>query len=316
MGLFIRRNMSLLIIPVFYTVLFILNDSFVYKSLFFYYTFIIVTCLISAYFFVRISLERKTIKLSVSFPTIISLLMILFPFIHKLITGKGEWYLLLYFVSIFVLFVSLSANLSAQTIKEQTIMRLIIGFAFCESVVCLLQYFSVLKSGGNFFVSGSHINPNATAMFLAMTFPVILYELRKSNKRIKILFLSFLIILNLIAIYSLESRTGYIGSIVSILGYLFSSLLEKKDKKIIILCSGLLLIFITCLSLFILKSNAAKENSAKGRMFIWKVSVEMIKEAPLRGYGYGMTEGNITKRRQIIFRQSKPLLQNKEMLIL
>lgn len=159
-----------------------------------------------------------------------------------------------------------------------------------ESIYCITQYFGWFESENKLFtVTGSWNNPNVTAIFLALTVPVLLYLFKEKYK--KIVLSAFLLLL--VALLLLKCRAAFIGTVLSVIvfyGLEYQFINWVKDKKnrssakaLLILC--LLIIFSLSSKLY-----DAKKASADGRKFIWKVSAIMATEKPITGYGYGYFE--------------------------
>ncbi|MDR0829402.1 MAG: O-antigen ligase family protein [Prevotellaceae bacterium] len=184
-----------------------------------------------------------------------------------------------YFVSIFLLFIVLS--LYINDIKK--IDKLIFGFALCESVICILQIFNVLHLSKTFEITGSSHNPNVTAMFLTLSLISIL-RLFQNQKTLHKILIIIAIILILFVIFKLASRTAFVGLII-IAVMLF---LKKSSKYKTLIISILTVIFLVWA---IPKMYEMKQNSADGRLFVWKVSVNLIENQQINGCGYGMLQG-------------------------
>ncbi|MFM9826138.1 O-antigen ligase family protein [Flavobacterium sp.] len=150
-----------------------------------------------------------------------------------------------------------------------------------------MQYLGWFESQNTLFtVTGSCINPNVTAMFLALTVPIFLFLFRSKYR--KIYQIGFIILL--IALLLLQCRAALIGATLAIvvfysLEYHFVSWLKNKKngataKALFVL--SLLIIIPMSIHLY-----NTKKASADGRKFIWKLSTEMVTQKPIIGYGYG-----------------------------
>lgn len=234
-----------------------------------------------------------------------------------LITGKDDVYINRYFpVAAFVLFVFfffcksfinnggltpdhllLSGNcllliccaviFSTGLLKPGTFFNLVIFFSLTESIICILQYTGCIKSQNSFFrVTGSWVNPNVTAIFMAMSIPAIGAIILQ---RKKLGFAALLLVLT--GIILLKCRTALIGAFVTaaILITAASGIIKKVKERLsflerLMLCIGFLLISAPV----VFYGYKAKQASADGRMLVWKISANMISHKPLTGYGYGM----------------------------
>ena len=125
----------------------------------------------------------------------------------------------LFFIYIVVQFLFLQSTVklfSKQNVNFNRVLYAIVIITSIESLYCLGQYFGVFKSQNEFFVvTGSCINPNVIAQFLAITIPVFLYLLRSQYKKMILISLSIV----LIALFLLKCRSAYIATIVEVLIY-------------------------------------------------------------------------------------------------
>ena len=173
------------------------------------------------------------------------------------------------------------------TIDFRLINKIITIIACLESIYCFFQFFGWVKSDtASFEVTGTWINPNVTAIFLAMAWPAALgLLLKEKNKKVYSIFL----LLILAALVLLKCRTAFIGIALStalILNYQFGYI-NKINRKFlgykILLPISIALIFITSSAFYLAKSKQASTN---GRSFIWKISSGMIVQKPILGWGY------------------------------
>ncbi len=166
----------------------------------------------------------------------------------------------------------------------------IIILSTLESIYCLTQFLGLFNSQSKLFVvTGSWVNPNVIAQFLAMTIPFFLYSLQFQFK--KIIISCFCIVL--IALLLLKCRSAYIATVISILVYYglkydFKSWVKnQKNKKS---ARGLLVLMVIIVIPIATQLYTSKKASADGRLFIWKLSALMAIEKPITGYGYGSFE--------------------------
>ena len=290
----LRENLFYLVIAAFYLCFVLFKDSFVYKSYFFFACFILFVCVFLIYFSFVFRVDSGKIKINL--PIILAFLLITIPFIIYLITNKIGLEFVFYYVCVFVLFIIFSFMQNSINILK--INKLIIAFAFCETVICFLQFCGIIKSSTDVFeVTGISFNPNITAMFIALSLPVIISFFNKSNKKSTKIFLCLLIGFELIALILLKSRTAFLGVCVIV----FLLLLKNyyKNRKIIAIIS-VCVVLISILA--IPKLYNLKKDSADGRFFIWKVATEMINKNP-SGYGYGTTQSDYNKAQSVYFQQ-------------
>ncbi len=168
------------------------------------------------------------------------------------------------------------------SISLYSIFKLIAIIAFFESLFCLFQFFGLLKTAtASFNVTGTWVNPNVTAIFLALAWPAILFLLLQDKKWFYFIMGMFI----LIALALLKCRTAFVGIAIStflILNYQFKFF--KKNIKYKILVPSLLgLVFIFLISYNLSKT---KQASTYGRLFVWQISLNIIAQKPLIGTGY------------------------------
>jgi len=206
-----------------------------------------------------------------------------------------------------ILFAAAMFTFSSSFTKFRSLFILMVMLAGFESLFCLLQYAGIIPSLNSFFtVTGTWTNPNVTAMFLAMTFPSLLYCIINFNTASRKRYI-FLLCLVTLAVFLLKCRTAIIGAgIVSAFilqhHYNIIQLFRKRFSPIVrsaILLT--LLAFIFFLSFF---GYNAKKESAEGRQLIWKLSAGMIGNKP-SGYGYGSFERNYNLAQASYFEAGK-----------
>ena len=121
--------------------------------------------------------------------------------------------------------------------------------------------------------------------FVAMTLicNIGLIHLKKSKKTSTLLiFVSFIVSFML---YESDSRASWLSFAIGILTF-FSPLIIKHLPKSIIIRTGSLLILICLCTYLISGLYSYKKDSADGRILIWKISLEMVKDKPILGYGF------------------------------
>lgn len=208
------------------------------------------------------------------------------------ITTNNEQYKLYYLFSCYLLFQGITWLIKNKHLSMHGIRNLFIGLAVIESAVCLLQWFGILESEIPLFkVSGTWESPNVTAMFIALCIPLLIEEGFHSQHKYKIVY--FLLIgLEITAILLINCRTAYISLLLSVFILFgkrfewFKRIKNASFKRIITITIPISLLFtLGCYGLY-----KIKQPSADGRFFIWKNSLSMIAECPIRGYGYGLFE--------------------------
>ena len=124
-------------------------------------------------------------------------------------------------------------------------------------------------------------NNNIVAMFLAMSLPFFV-------SRVKFNFVIFLLVYFIygIVILMLESRTGMIGLII---GFVFTLFMNLKDKYLYskFKSNTIIFSFVSIFFIGLLYLNTRKSESTDGRLIIWGNAIEVIRNQPLNGYGFG-----------------------------
>jgi O-antigen ligase len=173
--------------------------------------------------------------------------------------------------------------------KITTIFFLVISSI--ESLVGILQLYSIIQSNNPYFkVTGTFVNPTPFGLFLciAFVFGLTVFTLQGfSNKVIKYMALVSCILIVFILPFSLN-RASWIGVLAGILIIGLYKLIQLKHvytvgvRKKVGIVGVIILICISGVFLY-----HFKKDSSDGRMLIWKVSGNIIKEHPLAGIGYG-----------------------------
>ena len=224
---------------------------------------------------------------SISLPSIGMLIWLVFIVIQATVTGKMEEYYFLYYSLSIFLFLSATQIYRLGKFDFKHVYKLFFILGVIEAVVCILQFSGIVSSHDTYFkVKGTFDNPNTTAMYMVGCVPFALSTLLKRQSRI-VLIVSLLMMLT--ALIIINCRTAYLGLLVVVVVYLFFNLDFKNyinsrgiTKAVILIIMAA--IILTATSFYLYKSKKA---SADGRVFIWKVSTEMIAQKPVLGYGYG-----------------------------
>jgi O-antigen polymerase len=275
------------------------NERFTSPSLAAYFYYVICSALLigitATFYFKKTSAVFTRIYL---IPLITFGLLTLYPFIQTIFFSQrnlsvAHFLLLAYAISL----LSFSILLATDNISKLSIYRLISIAVAIESMVCIFQYGGWLESKNKLFaVSGSWVNPNITAMFIAMAFPAVVHFCLKDNapgrkeRSLANLFNILTLLAAIAALVLLKCRTAYLGVGVAAFiqcnyRYNWPAILRKYSRtKIMIACMLLI-----CLAAFAAVGlYRFKQDSADGRMFVWKLSLQMIAKKPVAGVGYGM----------------------------
>lgn len=158
-----------------------------------------------------------------------------------------------------------------------------------------LQYFEIIKSNNNNFpITGPYFNPSILGGMMSILLTIIIVGILPlhsySYKKIKRILISSFIILTSIPIFILISaRAAWFTLSLSILFGVFNTYKLQISLRKKIICS---LGIICCLVLLLSFLYHLRPLSVNGRLLIWKVSCQMIKDRPITGFGKGGFESN------------------------
>ncbi|MGV8090420.1 MAG: O-antigen ligase family protein [Mangrovibacterium sp.] len=178
-------------------------------------------------------------------------------------------------------------RLNFSAIKNKTILWGVSIVCFVQACYGLWQFVGWFPSNhSKFAITGSFDNPAGFVALLSMGFPVGLFLLSETKKFERCLAVAGLMIIILSVILS-GSRTGVLAILISsLVFFLFQTNMVSRFRQFkfykLLPTFALTFLFTGTLILYDLKKD-----SANGRLLIWKVSSEMIKEKPILGHGYG-----------------------------
>jgi O-antigen ligase len=274
-------------------------------SAYFFYT--IIGSLVAVIAGISLIKNKQPIQIANPLPILALTLLAGYYIINGWVNGNGGINLRHYIIlTDAVLLISFCTLLSKGTINLLSVSKIITIISIIESLICILQYFSIIPSLDTLFkVTGSNENPNVTAMFLAMAVPALLVVLfrgdaaspDRSKRPVRtkkwIILSATSIILSLTALILLQCRTAFIGATVGsvlIVNHQFQLLnkLQTKFSKPVLIITAIISITLIILALTLLYHS--KQASSDGRLFIWKISMQAIAEKPILGSGYGQFE--------------------------
>ncbi len=184
---------------------------------------------------------------------------------------------------------------------------------FIQVTFGILQLYHYVPSNHNaFLVTGGFFNPAPYAIYLsslvAFLVPILLYFIKKQEKLLSVLTLILLLscILLIAICYSRSAWIGLFFSLLFIVAYLLGSRLFNLWKylkyKVVWISTLLTLSFSIAFWLY-----SIKENSALGRLLIWKVSFTIFQENPISGIGAGAFGANYVNFQYNLFQNSAVL---------
>lgn len=229
-------------------------------------------------------------KFHITFSTLIMAVWGIFIVLHTIFIVAPNTYETSYLFSSILYFYSLAFFFRKQIVTFEMLYACFALMALIQSIVCILQFTGIAHSADpNFEVMGTLNNPNITAMYLVISSP---YFISKFLKKQQILFHVVVLAILLFAVLLLKCRTAYIGLITIALTYILKhetirDIWKKWSKW---LRFGIIMSSIPLVCGLFTALYFQKKASADGRIFVWKVAIEMVKEEPLKGYGYGLFE--------------------------
>ena len=156
-----------------------------------------------------------------------------------------------------------------------------------QSIIAICQDNGLIASRNlTFDVTGSFNNPGPLGGYIAICCTItigLLYYVIKNKQNMILFFLSLALFIQLYGLNLTESRAAILSLVSGCLFVALNSILLKKitrkNKKRLFIIAGLAFIVG---GWFIYQYKPA---SADGRLLIWRVSADMIADAPFFGYG-------------------------------
>ena len=162
-------------------------------------------------------------------------------------------------------------------------LKTVFGVGLLESLYALAQYIRLLPSYNRYFsYTGSFENPAVFAMLLSLCVPIGVYWGFKTYTKRSGRIIWALSLMMFVFIGFSESRTGLIAATISSLIVIvheskaIRNIVWNKRSLFIIIPIGLALLFLL---------YRFKADSANGRLLMWRVCWEMIKDKPIFGFG-------------------------------
>jgi O-antigen ligase len=211
------------------------------------------------------------------------------PLFHDIRYLNLSMAILLYFL--FKPFFS-SGNKEIESYKfTLTLFTFLVVLAIVQVVFAFLQLSDIIPNlQREFEIGGAYGNPGPYANFLtpllAFSFVVAVYHKKSFLRKLAVV----AVVLILVILPVTKARTSWIASIV-VIGYtlLHHKVFQEMWKKYFSKIWAKVTLFIVVLGVFIggiFILTSFKQDSASGRMFIWKVTMEMVKDKPVFGHGF------------------------------
>ena len=260
-----------------------------------YFGFSVCATLFALLVFLSTTLYKPIIKAPVPIHLLIFLGLSTCMFIHGIVTGTTN--LVHYYWITCALWLLACSTFRNQPDHSRYYPLITIGIfmiSCLESLIVWLQWTNILPSKDPLFpCTGTWVNPNVTAMFLAMS---LFAALRLSSARGKghtpgknLVYAGLLLIIT--AITLLQCRSALLVSVILIVSHYSAAIrkyLTKRSgaaKALLLLSTALFVFFLMGLLTF-----KFKPASSEGRIDIWKNSLHLIANRPLTGFGFGMFE--------------------------
>ena len=160
-----------------------------------------------------------------------------------------------------------------------------------ESILGLRQLYGFATSGHSMYaLTGSFFNPGPYSGYLAMILPVCLYQWLVCDRRGGRVVSGGVMLLILCVLPAGMSRSAWLAAGVSCLCVYawhmdwtdkFRLLWQQQRQRVVmVVVGGFCVLLLAGYLLFVLKPD-----SARGRLFMWKITCRAIAEKPLTGYG-------------------------------
>lgn len=145
-----------------------------------------------------------------------------------------------------------------------------------QSLYGMLQLYNILPSHSQFKLTGTFFNLGAYAAFITFSACISLVLLFYFKEKRSILIPQLNIILAIIILPITYNRAAWITLIV-VAVFLYARFIKKYLRYSILIVTGILILAGT---------YYLKKDSANGRILVWKVTTEMIRQHPATGIGY------------------------------
>lgn len=196
-----------------------------------------------------------------------------------------------YLLAIFVfclslLFVSITGIPAGRYkhLLDFTLLQGLYLIGLVEAVYGIIQYYGIWShSPTGFQVVGSFDNPAGIACVLTLLLPIGIFWFKHSQGTSRISVILSLTIY-LYAIYCTGSRTALLAILISALVLILVNMpdIARKVGRWRLIMIGVLVSAVAVVALYKIRPD-----SANGRLLIWEVCSEMMKDKPLLGFGPG-----------------------------
>ncbi len=244
------------------------------------------------------NLSRKyTTKLTITWLDIAVLAYIFYQIMHAIFTPdvalSNDNLLTLIISGIFYFAIKpwLTCN-DANKNTIHTLFTVLMFMCFVQASYGILQYLEVLSPlQEEFKLGGAYGNPGPYANSLVPFIPFALASVIYKRNKKGIFYLGLLALFaSAIVLPLTKSRTSWIATLLAVLYLLYNYVTIKEFvnkwiarlwiRIVALILAGILL---AGMAIFLFKY---KEQSSSGRLFIWKVSLQMVADKPVFGFGF------------------------------
>ena len=188
-------------------------------------------------------------------------------------------------IAFVILVITAKSKITTDHATKIRILKGIFLVSLIQALYGICQYANIFSSNHSAFsVTGSFDNPAGFAAVVALLFPVGLYFALSKTQPGRYFYASALMIVVLSIVLS-RSRTGILAILVSTAMFFILYARQKgkttRNNKLLGLWTVLCFIPATILL------YQLNKDSADGRILIWNISWEMIKDKPIFGHGHG-----------------------------
>ena len=198
-----------------------------------------------------------------------------------------------YFIVITVILLLIVCSISRKGLFELSRALRSSGTCICFSAVCLimsvyglLQYVGFIPSGHYAFpITGTYENPAGFAAVQAALFPFALSLCLDAGR--KMTFRWFAAITSIACVLTVILSGSRAGMLAVCAAGIVMTAFRTRVLRIFKSHSWLWIPLIVAAAVSLLSLYRIKTGSANGRLFVWRVCWDLIKERPLFGYGTG-----------------------------
>jgi len=300
----LRRIIIFLVCALFLTAPLVLYPHFPSSRVFQIYYIQIIAVLISILLFLYLALSKNRIRLSLLDTSV------LFYLITILLSSiSSQDYIFTLKESLFPISGILVYFIITRTFRDLSdVKKLYVILVICAtltSIYGMLQYFNIdfikwekAHLREKYFIIAMLSHPNFVAIYIAPIIPIIIYFLFSVRYTSLRILLSLSLLVNIVCLKFTGARGSWLGAIIALIVsvFVFLFLIRKDEKFKSVLRKGFVigLVFVILLSLFTFRHKRFTVGERIGdvstiltRFYTWILAVEMIKDKPLLGVGYG-----------------------------